>query len=387
MLTNSFRSFVVFAAVAVAAPSTAFALRMMTPGSSTPPANGVISACVNREGEVRVINPNYGGRCRSSESPMSWNQVGAPGPQGPAGLQGANGTPGPAGPAGSAGPAGPLGPAGPAGPAGSAGPAGPTGPQGPKGNVGMEGPQGPAGPMGHDGLPGAPGATGPQGPQGPAGAAGAQGATGPQGLAGADGAKGATGPQGATGAQGATGPQGVAGATGSQGPAGADGAVGPQGPTGPAGVAGPTGPQGLVGPTGPQGPAGMPQILSPVGTPSSVGGGKWNSNSNNVWLPVPELQLTWVMANAGPVAISFNLSVPMNGSIVTHLKLDNAVVPSTNVVVGNTAYATNVGTYYAVLPKGPHTVQLEYRTNGASFMFDPAVDYEASRLQVMSFDQ
>jgi hypothetical protein len=130
----------------------------------------------------------------------------------------------------------------------------------------------------------------------------------------------------------------------------------------------------------------MPQIVSAVGTSSSVGGGKWNSNSNNVWLPVPELQLTWVMANAGPVAISFNLSVPMNGSIVTHLKIDNAVVPSTAVVVGNTAYAANVGTYYLTLPKGSHTVLLEYRTNSA-FMFDPAVDFEASRLQVMSFDQ
>src|SRR6267143_6785578 len=98
MLTNLFRSFVVFAAVALAAPSTAFALRMRTPGS-TSPVNGVISACVNYEGEVRVINPNFGGRCRSSESPISWNQVGAPGPQGPVGPPGADGTPGPVGPA------------------------------------------------------------------------------------------------------------------------------------------------------------------------------------------------------------------------------------------------------------------------------------------------
>jgi hypothetical protein len=124
----------------------------------------------------------------------------------------------------------------------------------------------------------------------------------------------------------------------------------------------------------------MPQILSAVGT------AKWNSNNNNVWVPVPELQLTWMMANAGPVAISFNLSVPMNGSIVTHVRLDGAVVNSTNVVVGNTAYAANVGTYYVTLPKGSHTVQLEYRTN-SGFTFDPAVDFEASRLQVMSFDQ
>ncbi len=124
----------------------------------------------------------------------------------------------------------------------------------------------------------------------------------------------------------------------------------------------------------------MPQILSAVGST------KWNSNSTNVWLPVQDLQLTWVMANAGPVAISFNLSVPMNGAIATHVKLDGAVLNGTNVVVGNTAYAANVGTYYATLPKGSHTVLLEYRTN-SGFLFDPGVDYESSRLQVMSFDQ
>jgi hypothetical protein len=128
----------------------------------------------------------------------------------------------------------------------------------------------------------------------------------------------------------------------------------------------------------------MPQILS------AVGATKWNSNNANLWLPVPDLDLTWTMVNAGPVAISFNLSVPMNGSIVTHLKLfagtTGTVLTSTNVVVGNTAYAANVGTYYTTLPAGTHRVILEYRTN-SGFTFDPAADFEAARLQVMSFDQ
>ena len=124
----------------------------------------------------------------------------------------------------------------------------------------------------------------------------------------------------------------------------------------------------------------MPQIVS------ATAKGPWNSNSNNVWGPVKDLDVTWTMLNAGPVAISFNLSVPMNGAIATHVKLDGAVLNGTNVVVGNTAYAANVGTYYATLPKGSHTVLLEYRTN-SGFLFDPGVDYESSRLQVMSFDQ
>jgi hypothetical protein len=185
------------------------------------------------------------------------------------------------------------------------------------------------------------------------------------------------------------GAQGVTGPTGPQGLAGLDGAKGATGATGAQGVTGPTGPQGLVGPTG---PAGMPQIVSAVGATA------WNSNPNNAWGPVTDLNLTWTMANAGPVAISFNLSVPMNGSIVTRLRIDPPAVPpapgtpdpsiitSSNVVVGNTAYAANVGTYYTTLPAGPHRVVLEYRTN-SGFLFDPAVDYESSRLQVMSFDQ
>jgi hypothetical protein len=128
----------------------------------------------------------------------------------------------------------------------------------------------------------------------------------------------------------------------------------------------------------------MPQIVSAAGVT------KWNSNNTNVWLPVPELDVTWTMVNAGPVAISFNLSVPMNGSIVTHLKLftgtTGTVLTSTNVVVGNTAYAANVGTYYTTLPAGTHRIILEYRTN-SGFTFDPTADFEAARLQVMSFDQ
>ena len=134
----------------------------------------------------------------------------------------------------------------------------------------------------------------------------------------------------------------------------------------------------------------MPQIVSAVGAVTSPNTGKWNSNADNFWHSVPELDVSWTMVNAGPVAISFNLSVPMNGSIVTRLKLfagaTGTAVAGTNVVVGNTAYAANVGTYYTTLPAGPHRVILEYRTN-SSFLFDPAVDYESSRLQVMSFDQ
>ena len=58
-----------------------------------PAASGVISACYTKStGTIRVIDA--GGTCKSSESPLSWNQAGIQGPAGPAG------TTGPQGPAG-----------------------------------------------------------------------------------------------------------------------------------------------------------------------------------------------------------------------------------------------------------------------------------------------
>jgi hypothetical protein len=71
-------------------------------------------ACVNtRFGTIRMITASA--TCLSTETKISWNQVG---PAGPAGLQGATGPAGPQGPQGPAGPQGPTGATGPAGPAG-----------------------------------------------------------------------------------------------------------------------------------------------------------------------------------------------------------------------------------------------------------------------------
>lgn len=72
--------------------------------ASIPGPNGLISACVDRLGVIRVIDVQAGGRCVLRETPLNWNQSGPAGPAGPAG---AAGRPGPAGPTGSPGPAGP----------------------------------------------------------------------------------------------------------------------------------------------------------------------------------------------------------------------------------------------------------------------------------------
>jgi hypothetical protein len=193
-------------------------------------ANNVIIACVERSGDVRIVDA--GERCRHNETRVRWNVVG---PQGPAGAPGAQGPAGPQGPQGLAGPQGPIGPAGATGVAGpqglkgdtgAAGPQGPTGPQGPHGDgfnyrgeydatqtyatydVVVFGGSGylatrqPSGAPGTDASwtllveKGDPGATGPTGANGPTGPAGPQGA---KGDVGSTGAQGAQGPAGAAG--------------------------------------------------------------------------------------------------------------------------------------------------------------------------------------------
>ena len=112
----------------------------------------------------------------------------------------------------------------------------------------------------------------------------------------------------------------------------------------------------------------------------------WNSNSDNTWHAVPGLSVQVSLLNASQVDVAWNLSVPLNGHIVTQLVIDDAIVPGTQMIVGNTSYATSTGAYHATLPAGTHTVVLKYRTPFA-FTFDPTTDWQAARLQVVSFDQ
>jgi hypothetical protein len=165
------------AAVALAVAGVAVAARGGPLAATT-----VIHACVDREGDLRVVAP--AATCRRRETALDWNVQGPVGPQGPAGPAGAPGAPGPAGAAGSQGPAGAAGHDGATGPAGSPGPAGADGPPGPLG---------PIGPAGSAGAPGAIGQAGPVGPAGSAGPAGPPGATGPAGAAGPQGPKGDAG--------------------------------------------------------------------------------------------------------------------------------------------------------------------------------------------------
>jgi Collagen triple helix repeat (20 copies) len=61
---------------------------------------------------VRVIDQEDGQRCRSNETPLSWNSKGPqgdPGPRGPQGERGPQGFQGPKGDTGATGPVGPKG--------------------------------------------------------------------------------------------------------------------------------------------------------------------------------------------------------------------------------------------------------------------------------------
>jgi type VI secretion system secreted protein Hcp len=56
-----------------------------------------INACVNGDGQLRVITVVGGDSCKKHESPLNWSITGPQGPQGPAGAQGAQGPQGPPG--------------------------------------------------------------------------------------------------------------------------------------------------------------------------------------------------------------------------------------------------------------------------------------------------
>src|SRR3954452_17578706 len=81
--------------------------------AAIPNSTGVIHGCYQKNvGNLRVIDPSAGGKCRPPEIAIQWSQTG---------------------------PQGPVGPQGPAGPQGPKGDTGATGPQGAKGDTGATG--------------------------------------------------------------------------------------------------------------------------------------------------------------------------------------------------------------------------------------------------------
>lgn len=96
------------AAVVVVGVAGAVGTLVTVAWSQIPAANGVVSACyAAKDGALRVVDE--GRTCGKSETLLTWDQRGAPGPagaSGPAGAPGAPGAAGLAGPAGATGPAG-----------------------------------------------------------------------------------------------------------------------------------------------------------------------------------------------------------------------------------------------------------------------------------------
>jgi hypothetical protein len=102
----------------------------------------VINGCYDKK--TGVLRYLQSGSCRSTETAISWNQVGPQGPPGPQGLKGDTGPQGPKGETGAQGAQGPQGEKGDKGDTGPIGPPGPPGPQGAKGDTGAQGPRGPS---------------------------------------------------------------------------------------------------------------------------------------------------------------------------------------------------------------------------------------------------
>jgi hypothetical protein len=56
--------------------------------AAIPSSNGVISACRDSKGALKVIDAEAGQTCNANQQPLTWNQQGPAGPQGPPGISG-----------------------------------------------------------------------------------------------------------------------------------------------------------------------------------------------------------------------------------------------------------------------------------------------------------
>lgn len=59
--------------------------------AAIPSANGVISACTDNKGVLKIIDAEAGQTCSGNQQPLTWNHQGPVGPVGPQGPQGARG--------------------------------------------------------------------------------------------------------------------------------------------------------------------------------------------------------------------------------------------------------------------------------------------------------
>jgi len=56
--------------------------------AAIPSSNGVISACKDNKGVLKVIDAEAGQTCNGNQQPLTWNQQGPAGPPGPGGING-----------------------------------------------------------------------------------------------------------------------------------------------------------------------------------------------------------------------------------------------------------------------------------------------------------
>ena len=103
---------------------------------------------------------------------------------------------------------------------------------------------------------------------------------------------------------------------------------------------------------------------------------------------MPNVSLNMTMANAGPVAVSWNFSTLIGGGyFITQLVVDGKPAPGTAQVLGMVAYGHTGGTYNTTLSGGAHTISLQYKT-ATAFNFNPVdFDWQTASLQTLAFDQ
>jgi type II secretory pathway pseudopilin PulG len=120
---------------------------------------------------------------------------------------------------------------------------------------------------------------------------------------------------------------------------------------------------------------------SPLTIPATGGDGA-------VWVDYPELRLRFTLSERRAVAISYQLTdvveaVP-GGFIVARLKLDNEIVPGTQILTGQAdRYRTAQSFWAGILEAGTHVAKVEYRSPFTGSSKPLEADFAARALYVV----
>jgi len=123
---------------------------------------------------------------------------------------------------------------------------------------------------------------------------------------------------------------------------------------------------------------------SPPYVISSISSTVFSAATDSNWHDVPGASVSFSVAAASPVSLTWNFAVPVGGLVFMRLALDGAPLAGSQAFIMGTSFMT--GAYQATASGGAHVISLQYQTDSA-FSYDPSVPWESAVLQALVFDQ